>query len=204
MRNIENLWYVYSTTDSISRKQGASAYQSYREVIEPVCERFGFSLVQGCGVFSAISPNNDEEGCRSGLQTLMSAYRSNLSENQIGVRTYHPNRAKAWRILAGEEPLEVLGGPKTRSFFRALTGDDTAVVVDGHIFAVWIGQRITLDEAKMNEVTYRRIEGDIRSLAPIAHVSPSCFQAVTWFSWRHRHRISKGWVDRQNQGWFGF
>ena len=90
------------------------------------------------------------------------------------------------------------------SFFRALTGDDTAVVVDGHIFAVWIGQRITLDEAKMNEVTYRRIEGDIRSLAPIAHVSPSCFQAVTWFSWRHRHRISKGWVDRQNQGWFGF
>lgn len=85
-------------------------------------------------------------------------------------------------IRDGARPLDVLGGPKTRAFYRNLTGDLSAVTVDVHAAKAagvdpdTLGRRGVYDDVAQ----CYRIAADHRGLAP------AIFQAIVWCAWRGR------------------
>lgn len=90
-----------------------------------------------------------------------------------------PNRAKAWRIAHGEDPREVLGGPKVRAFWRNLAGDPEAVTVD-----VWAAKAVGQDPNRLTPARYRAIAEAYRTAAHETGEDPRDIQAIVWLSYR--------------------
>ena len=97
------------------------------------------------------------------------------------------NIIKAWRILDGARPLDVLGGPKVRAFYQAIVERAAwcEAVIDRHALAVYLGRPAT--EAERHGISRRtreaaqlayREEADAQGILAIE------LQAVTWVQWR--------------------
>lgn len=84
------------------------------------------------------------------------------------------SRIKANRILAGEHPRKVLSGPKTRAFYRALLGDDNAVVID-----TWMC-RVYGHHEKPTPKQYKRLAQRVRREARARGIPPAVWQAIQW------------------------
>lgn len=105
------------------------------------------------------------------------------------------NARKAWRILQGEAPLDVLGGQKVRAFYECIrtAGDHRqAVCVDMHAHDIAVG-RVTDDATRGTLSTikgYGAIADAYRRAARILsreagrEISPCEVQAATWVAWR--------------------
>jgi hypothetical protein len=111
------------------------------------------------------------------------------------IPTLNANARKAYRILNGEDPEDVLGGPKVRAFYFTIVNpqDPRAVVVDRHAIDITFGQVLN-DQArglalgrkgaydKVSEL-YRRAARIIS--AELGEVwTPAQVQATTWTYWR--------------------
>lgn len=94
---------------------------------------------------------------------------------------FNSNRDKASRILAGEAPLDVLGGDKVRSFYLNLTGDFSAVTIDRHALAIagW--------EKSLTSSAYKRISFAFRMAGECLDMTGAEVQALTWAYWRRTH-----------------
>jgi hypothetical protein len=97
---------------------------------------------------------------------------------------------KANRILAGEDPADVVSGPKVTRFYRTISdpqrGKDD-VVIDRHAFDVAVGRKT--DDATRSKILSRKGEYDrfVRAYARAAKIlgaRPGVVQAVTWTVWR--------------------
>jgi hypothetical protein len=104
------------------------------------------------------------------------------------------NCAKADAIMAGAEPLDVLGGDKVCNFYKAIANpeDGSAVVVDRHAFDIAVG-RITNDKSRTalgrKGVYDSFARAYVRASKAVTaetgmDVSPSAMQAITWGVWR--------------------
>jgi hypothetical protein len=117
-------------------------------------------------------------------------------EQAVTVCTYGAMRVKACRILAMADPSQaaiatILNGRKITAFFLSITGRPDAVCVDGHAYAIWVGQRITTTNTPSLGV---KLYADIarayvlvakRSAALCGEVlTPAQVQAVTWVTYR--------------------
>lgn len=91
------------------------------------------------------------------------------------------NRDKAARILAGENPDEVLSGDKVTAFYRNLTGDLSCVTIDRHALAIagW--------ERSLTSNAYRRISFAFRMAGEYFELEGAEIQALTWAYWRRNH-----------------
>ncbi len=85
------------------------------------------------------------------------------------------NLAKAARILAGERPLDVLGGDKVRAFYRAIQGDPNAVVLD-----VWMMRAAGWTKATLSTKEYESLATALLAAASREGIDPADFQAVVW------------------------
>lgn len=106
--------------------------------------------------------------------------------------------SKAFRLLAGEDPNEVVKGPKVRQFWFTIMDptDVRAVVVDRHAFSVAAGKALT--DAQLGKFTgragtYDQVSEMYRSAARILSlelertITPAEVQAITWTAWRREH-----------------
>jgi hypothetical protein len=82
--------------------------------------------------------------------------------------------AKARAIAAGARPLDVLSGPKTRAFYRAIMGDERAAVVD-----VWVLRAIGWTRS-VTEKAYQTIANALTIAAAYARTTVARLQAVAW------------------------
>ena len=100
------------------------------------------------------------------------------------------NCRKAELIFAGNDPLDVLGGDKVRSFYMTIVDPINAelVVVDRHAYDIAFGNVYSDAERKIGKRMYRELSKAYRDAATIANVLPSQMQAVTWVT----HRAGKG------------
>ena len=110
------------------------------------------------------------------------------------------NLLKARAIMAGADPLDVLGGLKVRAFYACIIDEHTdAVCVDMHAHDVAVG-RVTDDATRgmlARVGVYGQVADAYRSAARILsaelgeEIPPHVVQAVTWVTWRrtdwHRH-----------------
>lgn len=106
---------------------------------------------------------------------------------------------KAFRMLVlGEEPNEVVKGPKVRQFWHTIVDptDPRAVVVDRHAWAVAAGRVLT--DAELGQYSgrlgaydavsemYRRAAVHLSKWLGYK-ITPAEVQAITWTAWRREH-----------------
>lgn len=140
----------------------------------------------GAGVIAALSPMMPWD------RNMMLAEQAFTDGKASGA--LFGNVAKANRIMAGENPLDVLGGDKVRNFYLAIAEPATseAVCIDRHAFDIAVG-RVTNNESRAvlkNKGVYESFAKAYVRAAKVASkalgqaVTPSQMQAITWTTWR--------------------
>jgi hypothetical protein len=190
---MQNLIKVFDTADKADILIAEEAWFKMNRMTARIAEKHGFQSRIGAAVFAALSPNNDYHGNLRDTNRLLFAAKLGVGIDDFKVSTYGNNKRKAWRIANGEEPLDLIVFPKTRSFFLNVNDptDPHPVTVDGHIYNAWRGERISLKGAaqKGNHKLYEEVANDIRELARLKGVIPNICQGIIWYSWRRQHRI---------------
>lgn len=190
--HIGNIFQVYARADRWDVETGLVAYQRYHEILEDIASKYSTSAQIAIGAFAALSPNNDYAGNLKDTHRVLAARVRHESIDSFNVTTYGPNKAKAWRICQGENPLDVLAGRKTNNFYRNIQNplDPNPVTIDGHMYSVWQLKRFRMDDAKVGSgTTYDDIADDFRTVARVLGILPNQLQATCWHTWKRINLI---------------
>jgi hypothetical protein len=157
---------------------------------------YGVTFEQAVGVIAALSPNNRWARNCADAEAMCQAWAIGADPATVTVCTYGAMRAKACAILGLTEPTQdaiaaILNGHKITAFFLSITGRPDAVCVDGHAYAIWLGQRVPTTKTPSLGV---RLYADIaRAYVLVAkrsaalcgeQLTPAQVQAVTWVTYR--------------------
>lgn len=131
---------------------------------------------RAAGMLAALSPRMSWERT---VALVARAYGAGVATGATGSMCGQANR-----ILAGEAPEAVLGGPKVRAFYFLIAAPDDAheVCVDRHATTVARGRRGAYDLRQKGR--YEQIAGAFREAAAKLGELPSVVQAVTWVAER--------------------
>ena len=166
-------------------------YQDAHDHAADLAERHGITLRQSVGIIAALSPSTAWE------RNLQLA--STLIQTGDCAHAYGECITKARRIRNGEDPTDVLGGPKVRSFFRNILYPTRpgAVTIDRHAFSIAVNapQRArtrTLSDADLKRGLSRRgaytlTAAAYRCAARRLGILPQDLQSITWDYWRDVH-----------------
>jgi hypothetical protein len=153
-------------------------------------------------VIAALSPNNAWDRNLIDAHNIIRSYVEHGRDDaaKVKVCTFASNKEKALRILDGDDPLDVLGGLKVRSFYRLIFVPDCHdVCVDGHAYSIWKGERIaTSSTPKITAKLSAQIQQDYRDCASIVSgikgqtITASQLQAITWTVHRNLYRGVRG------------
>jgi len=186
---------------------GCEAYRRYNTLLRTMVAETGHSLRTACGVFSALSPNNDYLGNLRDASILLRAQAAGSPITAFRVHTYGSNKRKAWAIAGGVDPADAITAPKTRNFFLNLLdpGNPEPVTIDGHMFNIWNGSKLPLasrDPTRrvvgMTGKRYQEIADELRKFAAWNGLIPNQAQAILWLTWRRLHGIK---TDGQTRFW---
>jgi hypothetical protein len=198
----ENLQRVLDQANDADWQIASQAWYRYRRIVGHIAERHGFPVRIGAAVFAALSPNNDYLGNLRDTGRLLAAAEARIGLADFKVSTYGPNKLKAWRIVHGEDPLDLIVADKTRNFFLNVfdPSDPHPVTVDGHIFNAWTGVRRKLNSADMKGYSkfYETVATHIREIAADRGILPNVVQGGVWYCWKRLHRIK---INGQMEFW---
>ncbi len=159
-------WQTYVGASPESRAEGWRWYTDARGVVLLMAVEFNRPPSVVAGVIAALSPR------QQWLRNLRVAALVLDGKRGYGLSD---GRRKAKRIIGGIPPLEVLGGPKTRAFYRALMGDDNAVVID-----IWMLRCVGWPRDACTVNQYAAFEMQLSFEASVLQVPPAVMQAVVW------------------------
>jgi hypothetical protein len=198
-----NLYAVYEQCTPQDRADAINSYFRYQEIMRAVSKRFDVSLATACGVFSALSPNNDYDGNVRDLVATLDAARRGLALEDFRVATYGNNKRKAYRIAQGASPEDEIVALKTRNFYHNILdpNDPNYVTIDGHMYWAWMGRRGSVtgrrkhgigskvkgEGANVSVGIYREIAGDTIGLSRALQLIPNQLQAIIWVTWKRIH-----------------
>jgi hypothetical protein len=178
---------------------GLHWYQrAYDLGIELIHEYDGLTMGKAVGVIAALSPNNKWERNCIDAEAMIKTWHIQGDYNAIKVCTFNPNKRKAIAILEldmesvdTEAIPTILNGQKVVAFYRSIMGDKNAVCVDGHAYAIFIGERIATSRTpsitpKLFETIQRAYQLVAKRSADLCGVelSPTQVQAVTWVTYK--------------------
>jgi hypothetical protein len=178
-------------------QQGKDWYQrAYTLALSFIHTYQGLTLGQAIGVIAALSPNNRWERNCADAESMIKLWHVGEDSRQAKVCTYNTNKDKAARILELESVdteaiQDILSGQKVVAFYRCISGFKDTVCVDGHAFAIFMGERIpttktpNIGKALYAAITRSYILASERSFDACGHVlTPAEVQAVTWVTYR--------------------
>lgn len=184
---------VFFAANSAERLKGAQWYSDALRFCASVAESTGLSVSTVAGVTAALSPNNRWPRNQADAERLCHAFSAGTLADAAAVKvsTFNGNKQKALQILAGAQPLDVLGGLKVRAFYDCILGNNEAVCVDGHAYAIWIGSYVpTTKTPKISPKLYASIAAayghaatTINGILGTAY-SAAQIQAITWTVWQ--------------------
>lgn len=202
----EHLYRTYEQSFPSERAEAMVSYERYRMICETIATRHGYTTEIACGVFAALSPNNEYHGNIRDLETLLVNERQGSSLADFRVATYGNNKRKAWDIAKGTPVGECIRAAKTWNFFNNVLSpsDPDFVTVDGHMYWCWKGvagtvkglrgpQRTTTGlrgTPSLGPTLYGEIAGDVKGLARALGIIPCQLQAILWITWKRIHRRS--------------
>ncbi len=193
-RHISGMLQLASQADIIS---GLQWYQrAYDLAVRFIHAYDGLTMGQAVGVIAALSPNNKWERNCIDAEAMIKTWHVGGDYNAIKVCTFNKNKQKAIEILSLESVdteaiAGILNGQKVVAFYRSIMGDKNAVCVDGHAYAIFIGERIPT--TKTPSITPKLFETIQRAYQLVSkrsmdlcgvQLSPTQVQAVTWVTYR--------------------
>lgn len=172
-------------------------YRRARQWADALADVYGLPAETVIGVVAALSPLNGWESQLQWTPRILRAWaESSASDGMVATASVWlpgpglgTNKRKAARILCGEDPLDVLSGPKVCAFFRNIMGDENAVCVDRHAWAIAHGGAlVTLTPKRYLETAdaFREASVALREAYPALadSLTPAGVQALTWAWWR--------------------
>ena len=195
--NVQNILSVFNLANAADQATGLNWYAQAKKAAAIMAQRYGIHAHEAAGVIAALSPRNKWERNLQDAENLIAAYAAAGAEGcaTIKVCTFGGNKAKAVRILSAgcitdADVIKILSGPKLTEFYSCIVGIQD-VCIDGHAYAIWFGERVTLANVPSIGVKLRReIKADYVAAAEKAGISPAQMQAVTWCAWRRLHGVS--------------
>lgn len=146
--------------------------------------KLGRTLHQGVGVIAALSPMQAWDTNIVLANKLAAAHDAGEPMPTHGYG-FKRNTAKAWAILEGARPLDVLGGDKVRSFYRNMLGCEHSVTVDRWAVRIALGD--PRDEGKVPSGEYDAMAQAFRDVAAELGITAQQLQAATWVWIRREH-----------------
>jgi len=157
----------------------------------------GVTIEQVCGVIAALSPNNKWERNCNDAEAMIKAWHNGADPTAVKVCTFNKNKDKAAQILAlpddftTEDIESILSGRKVCAFYRCIMGFTDTVCVDGHAYAIWLGERVpTTKTPSISPKLYETISRAYVNTADVSFqligeaLTPAQVQAVTWVTYR--------------------
>lgn len=187
-----NILAVFFAANSAERLKGARWYADALQFCADVAQSTGLPISTVAGVTAALSPNNRWPRNQADAERLCRAFSAGTIADAAAVKvsTFNGNKSKALQILAGAQPLDVLGGLKVRAFYSCILGDN-AVCIDGHAYAIWLGSYVpTTKTPKISPKLYASISAAYAQAAQTinsvmgATYSAAQVQAITWTVWQ--------------------
>ena len=179
-------------------EQGKQWYKrAYNLAITLMHSYKGVTLGQCVGVIAALSPNNKWERNCNDAEAMIKAWANGCDPTSVKVCTFNKNKEKAAAILnldddfTTEDIERILNGRKVVAFYRCIMGFDDAVCVDGHAYAIWLGERVpTTKTPSIGIKLYETISRAYINTAAVSFdlvgesLTPAQVQAVTWVTYR--------------------
>lgn len=192
-KNISAMLQLANVSDI---EDGIEWYARAGRLGQRLAETYGCTLEQSVGVIAALSPNNKWKRNCQDAESCIKAWSLGREVMEVVCCTYPLMREKAKRILelkapSREDVAAILNGRKVSAFALSILGEASAVCVDGHAFAIWLGERVpTTKTPSLGKKLYARIASDYctvakRSQAICGHdLTAAQVQAVTWVTYR--------------------
>lgn len=169
-------------------RMGRDWYDCAGDLADQAAAQTGWSGRDVRGVLAALSPMVSWAHQCSALVPFLMAELSEPGTGKHAGFTRNLNRAR--RILRDRcDPLDVLGGPKVRAFYRALSGDPESVTVDRHALAAataWAGWCPNPTAQRVARVQQAHLVAV--GLLQRPWLNPRDLQAVAWLAWRLEKR----------------
>ena len=177
-------------------KDGINWYQEANEYASNLAALYNTSLDKVAGMIAALSPQNKWDTNKLDCANLLEAYQTGQDVYDVKVSTFNLNKAKAVYIMFGDNPLEVIKGNKTRSFFRNIVNplDSNFVTIDRHAVSIALGKRVT----NPNDISYY-VRTNKRYLQMVEYYKlaarelnllPCQVQSISWVNYRNTHNIN--------------
>lgn len=167
----------YAKLDPATIARGRAWYPQARQLMIELAEETGYTLDQAVAVMAITSPGAQ-------LSTNLDWTRTALRTNGTAKVGRFPNamRPKIQAVLADAELAhEYVTGPKVSPFFRAILGDEDALVLDR--WALYAAGHLDRDTVP-GPVMRRKIEDAYRRAAKRAGMAVRDFQAALWIDVR--------------------
>lgn len=175
---------------------GINWYCEANEYASNLAALYNTSIETAAGMIAALSPQNKWDTNKLDAANLLEAYQNGQDVYEVKVSTFNLNKAKAIFIMFGDNPLDVIKGNKTRSFYRNILNprDSNFVTVDRHAVSIALGERVT----NPNDISYY-VRTDKRYLQMVKYYKlaakelnllPCQVQSVSWVNYRNLHNIN--------------
>lgn len=170
-------WFEAATAQDLA--DGLAWYDRAYRAAERMADRYGVSVRCAAGVIAALSPRAQWGSNVAGAEKMIAS--AVAGEGQPSVNGLPDNRAKAWRIATGEDPDEVLSGPKVCAFFANILGDTEAVTID-----MWAARAAEgwANERAPARRRYALLSESYRRVARKRGLCPRDVQAAVWTVYR--------------------
>ena len=200
-RNQKHIQAILDLASVADQVEGLNWYQNANTAAYRLMDQYEqINLYQAAGVIAALSPRNWWHRNLIDAENLIAAFFGGGLEaaSKIKCCTFNANKNKAIEILnlplgsnGIDEILKVLKGPKTSEFFACILGQDD-ICIDGHAYAIWFGNRITVSKTPKIGVKLRQqIKADYQAVAKKNNLKGFQVQSITWLSYRRLNGVTK-------------
>jgi len=196
-----NIVATYLLATDIEKADGAQWYARAMDAAQTINNSLDLGSKRIAGVIAALSPNNRWERNVIDAENVCKVYINGDIEDvrQVKVCTYGKMLEKAIQVLECdyvEDIPDILNGQKIRAFYECIIGKSDAVVIDGHAYSIWIGERLTMKQVpNIGKKLYANIVADYIEATNIinakfnANLTAYQVQAITWVAWRRLHSV---------------
>lgn len=183
--NAQNILNVYRQSTGEERAAGREWYADANrlaQVLMHTADGRGpmLTLAGAAGVIAALSPLTPWERNK---ELAIRAVSEGTASGTLGNSVRAANR-----ILAGEDPMDVLKADKVRNFYLSILGSEDAVCIDRHAWEVYANTVYTnKSRPAINKSRYREAADAYREAARFLRhedVTATALQAITWLTWR--------------------
>jgi hypothetical protein len=186
--SIGNLYDRLESATGEEWAEGLAWYDTAYGIAEAIAAHYNIPVDIAAAIIAAISP---QQAWNINIDLAWALCENPTSAKDFGLGL-GSDRAKFLFHNPQANPLDVLGGPKVRSFYRNIAEPWTpgAVTIDRHAIAILAGRETARwfdDHPKfLGRVTvYRQASGYYRTAARAYGILPQQAQAVAWVSHRN-------------------